>query len=135
VRKTLTIWLCVMILGAAAAAARQAAADDARVGIWTGTWEGEGSTGGFELTIEKSQEGPIGGHVSVIGEPAYKATLKTLAFEGDKLSATYDFTPAPEAEVVLTGTLGGGNFKGTWIVREKAGGTTAAQGTWTVAKK
>ena len=134
-RKTLAIWLCVMILGAAAAASHQAAADDVRVGTWTGTWEGEGSTGGFELTIEKSKEGLLAGRVSVTGEPTYKATLKTLSIEAEKLSATYDFTPAPEAEVVLAATIDGGKCKGTWILREKAGGTTAAQGTWSVAKK
>jgi hypothetical protein len=134
-RKALTFWLCIVILGGAAGASRQATSDEARAGTWSGTWEGEGATGGFELTLEKGKEGPLTGRVSVTGEPTYKATLKTLTIEGNKLTASYDFTPAPEAEVVLAATFDGNACKGTWVLREKATSTTAAQGTWSVARK
>jgi hypothetical protein len=102
-------------------------------GTWTGTWEGAG-TGGFELTLEKGKDGKLGGQVSVTGEPTYKATLKTLTFEGQKMSATYDFPPDESVEVTLTATFDGNTAKGTWADIQKAGGELAS-GTWTVAKK
>jgi hypothetical protein len=102
-------------------------------GTWTGTWEGAG-TGGFELTLEKDKDGKLGGRVSVTGEPTYKATLKTLTFEGQKMNATYDFPPDESMEVTLTATFDGNTAKGTWAAVQKAGGELAS-GTWTVAKK
>ena len=92
-RKSLTIWLCVLILGATVAAVQQAGDAADRTGTWTGTWEGGGGTGGFELTLEKPKDGPLAGRVSVTGEPTYKATLRTVTIEGNKLSAVYDFRP------------------------------------------
>ena len=102
-------------------------------GTWTGTWEGAG-TGGFELTLEKSKDGKLGGQVSVTGEPTYKATLRTLTFEGQKMNATYDFPPDESVEVTLTATFDGNTAKGTWAAIQKGGGELAS-GTWTVAKK
>ena len=88
-------FLCLMVLlaGVASMQAQQsggAAASDL-LGTWTGTWEGAGSSGGFELTLEKGKDGSPTGRVVVTGEPAYKATIRTLAFEGKKMTATYDF--------------------------------------------
>jgi hypothetical protein len=108
-------------------------ADD-MVGTWTGTWDGAGS-GGFELTLEKTKDGALGGKVSVTGEPTYKATLKTASFDGKKLAASYDFPPDERAEVVLAATVEGGTLKGTWTVRGKDGGAEAMSGTWTVKKQ
>jgi hypothetical protein len=136
VRKSLTVWLCVLACGTWLSAAQQSgdqAAD--RTGTWTGTWEGAGSTGGFELTLEKPKDGALGGKVSVTGEPAYQATLKTVTIEGNKLNATYDFPIAEGAEVSITCTFDAATCKGTWVVREKGSGNAAVDGTWTVAKK
>lgn len=108
-------------------------ADDV-VGTWTGTWDGAGS-GGFELTLEKTKDGALGGKVSVTGEPTYKATLKTATFDGKKLAATYDFPPDERAEVILAGTVDGGTLKGTWTVRGKDGSGEVASGGWTVKKQ
>ena len=137
-RKSLTLWLCVLFFGATVAtvAAVQQTADAAdRTGTWTGTWEGGGGTGGFELTLEKPKDGPLAGRVSVTGEPTYKATFKTVTIDGNKLSAVYDFPAAEGAEVVLAATFDGNSCKGTWVVREKASGNAALDGTWSVAKK
>ena len=133
-RKSLTLWLCVLILGTIVTAARQSGDAD-RSGTWTGTWEGAGQTGGFELTFQKPNTGPLTGGVSVTGEPTYKATFKTVTIEGNKLNAVYDFPPAEGAEVVLAGTFDGTTCKGTWVVREKASGNAALDGTWSVTKK
>jgi hypothetical protein len=121
VRKTLTLWLCVLTFGAAVAAVQQAGEAD-RTGTWTGTWEGGGSTGGFELTLEK----PSDGRVSVTGEPTYRATLKTVTIEGKKLKATDDF-PAAEFE--------GSACKGNWQLRETSSGNVAVEGTLSLVKK
>ena len=71
-RKSLTLWLCVLILGATVAAVQQAGDAADRTGTWTGTWEGGGGTNAC---------------------------------------------------------------KGTWVLREKASGNPALDGTWAVAKK
>jgi len=105
------------------------------LGVWSGTWEGAGGSGGFELTLEKAKDGAVTGKVSVTGEPTYQATFRTLSFDGSKMTASYDFPPEPAAEVLLTATFESSNAKGTWSLREKAGGTEAVSGTWNVAKK
>jgi hypothetical protein len=102
-------------------------------GIWSGTWDGAG-TGGFELTLEKGTDGALGGKVSVTGEPTYKATLKTVKFDGAKMTATYDFPPDERAEVALSATFEGNTGKGTWTVRSKDGGGEVASGGWTVKR-
>jgi hypothetical protein len=103
-------------------------------GTWSGTWEGGGGGGGgLDFTLETGKDGKPGGHVSVTGEPTYKATLKTLAFDGVKMTATYDFPADPAALVTLGGTFEAGAAKGTWSV--KGGSIEPVSGTWTVKKK
>lgn len=134
----------VMVSGAGARAAAGAGAAQSGgdafasaakyFGTWSGTWEGSGS-GGFDLTLEKASEGVAGGKVSVTGEPTYKATLKTVKFDGPKMSALYDFPPDDRAEIVLSATFEGDSAKGTWTARGKDGGAEIMSGTWTVKKK
>jgi hypothetical protein len=132
------VWLWILILGAVCSAAQRGVEGlkpgEEFLGIWTGTWDGAG-TGGFELTLEKDKDGAIGGRVSVTGEPTYKATLKTLTFDGRKMTASYDFPPDPGGEVRLATTFEGNAAKGTWSLREKATGNEVATGGWTVTKK
>jgi hypothetical protein len=124
--------LAIVVVGMSARVVR--AADQDYAGIWSGTWDGQGS-GGFELTLEKGTDGALGGKVSVTGEPTYKATLKTVKFDGGKMSATYDFPPDERAEVVLAATFDGDTAKGTWTVRAKDGGNEVFSGGWTVNKR
>ena len=133
-----TLCLCFFLCAAVGlAAAHQGSAADPYLGTWTGTWEMPGvGSGGFELTLEKDKDGAVVGRVAVSGDPAYKAALRTLAFDGPKLTAFYDFPPDERAEVQLTATFDGNSASGTWALREKAGnGDVAASGTWTVKKK
>jgi len=102
---------------------------------WSGTWDGSGSGGGFDLTLERGKDGAVIGKVSVTGDPAYEATLRTVSFEGRKLTARYDFTPEPAAEVVLKASFERDNATGTWSLVEKASGNEVASGGWKVAKK
>jgi len=103
------------------------------VGTWTGSWDGAG-TGGFELTLEKGKEGALRGRVSITGEPTYKATLRTVSFDGAKMTATYDFPPDESLEVLLVATFEGNKANGTWTARGKNNGSELVSGTWTVTK-
>lgn len=136
--KRWVVWLWIVILGATCAAAQRGAEGskpgEQFLGTWAGTWDGSGS-GGFELTLEKDKNGAVGGSVSVTGDPTYKATLKTLAFDGKKMIATYDFPPDPTGEVRLAATFDGVTATGTWSLREKANGNEVASGGWKVTKK
>ena len=129
--------LMLVVSGVVGAGARHGVTEPSSqtdlTGTWTGTWDGAG-TGGFELTLEKGKDGKLAGQVSVTGEPTYKATLKTLKIEGQKMNASYDFPPDESAEVTLTAIFDGDTAKGTWVLTQKAGGELAS-GTWTVAKK
>ena len=135
-RSWIVVWL--VVFGAICSAAQRglegAAASEPFIGTWNGTWEGAGSTGSFELTFEKGKEGPVTGKVSVT-QPDYKATFKTLSFDGKKMTATYDFPPDPSGEVALTGVFDGETSKGTWSIREKSTGNEVMTGTWTVTRK
>lgn len=135
-RKSAMVMIAILLC-AAAAAAQQAggAGPEQYAGVWNGSWEGDGAGGGFELTLEKPKDGPMSGRVSVTGEPTYKATFKSLAFDGKKMTATYDFPPDESFEVVLTTTFDGQDATGTWSAREKASGNQIASGSWKVSRK
>jgi len=105
------------------------------MGTWSGTWDGAGSSGGFELTLERDKDGALAVKVSVTGEPTYKATLKTVALEGGKMNAKYDFPPDDAAEVILAASFEGESATGTWSLREKATGNEVASGGWKVTRK
>ena len=119
--------------GAAKSSGGDAAAAKKHYGTWSGTWEGGGGKGGIEVTFEGGKDGKPGGNVSVTGEPTYKATFKTLSFEGGKMTATYDFPPDPAVLVTLAGTFEDAAANGTWSV--KGGQMEPQGGTWTAKKK
>src|SRR5262249_31157713 len=131
--------LILLVFGLVSSATGQSGADAAAAkkffGTWTGTWDGAGAGGGFELILESTKDGAPGGRVSVTSEPTYKATLKTLAFDGQKMSATYDFPPDDSMEILLAATFDGDTGKGTWSARGKNGGGEVAAGGWTVKKQ
>jgi hypothetical protein len=139
-RKTSWIWCVLFVVGAVSIAAAQRGAETAPkpesiAGVWPGTWEGAGSGGGFELTFEQPKEGPMTGKVSVTGEPTYKATLRSLAFDGKKMTAKYDFPADDSAEVTLAGTFEGNKATGSWSLAAKGTDNAIVSGTWTVTKK
>jgi len=111
-------------------------ADDKYLGLWSGSWEGGGGgSGGFDLTLERDKDKALTGNVSVTGEPTYKATLTSVAFDGAKMTAKYDYTPEPSSEVVLTGTYEGNSATGTWSLRDKASGNEVSSGAWKGTRK
>jgi hypothetical protein len=139
-RRNPWIWCLLFVAVAVSLASAQRGAEpspkpDQYVGTWPGTWEGVGSGGGFELTIEQAKDGPLTGKVAVTGEPTYNATLKSIAFDGKKMTGRYDFPEDESAEVLLAGTFDGEKATGTWSLQAKSGGTEVATGTWTVTRK
>jgi hypothetical protein len=139
-RRRVAIWSILFLVGTIASVHAQRGAEGAPkpesyAGTWTGTWDGAGSGGGFDLTLEQPKEGPMIGKVSVTGEPAYKATLKSLAFDGKKMTGKYDFPADESAEVTLVATFDGNKATGTWSLSAKANGTEVAGGTWTVTRR
>lgn len=139
VRNQFLVGLCLLILTIDGTAAQRdgqkPTPSEQLLGTWSGTWDGAGSGGGFELTLERDKDGALAGKVSVTGEPTYKATLKSAAFEGRKMNAKYDFPPDDAAEVILAASFEGDSATGTWSLREKATGNEVASGGWKVAKK
>jgi hypothetical protein len=123
------------MLGLAAAIAQEKNTGSEYVGTWSGTWQLDAQSGGFELTLEKGDGGAIKGRVSVTGEPTYKATIKTLAFDGKTMKASYDFPPDDQLEIVLAITFDGNKANGPWTARAKAAGTDVATGPITLEKK
>ena len=137
-RKALSCAL--LVLGSVCCLSAQRGAEaapkpESLVGTWSGTWDGAGSGGGFELTLEQPKDGPMTGKVSVTGEPAYKATLRSLAFDGKKMTAKYDFTPDDSAEVTLAAAFEGNKATGTWSLAAKGTDNAVASGGWTVSRK
>jgi hypothetical protein len=132
---------CVWVLAAffcaalavTAASTEQSGGDYA--GQWTGTWDGSGS-GNFELTLEKAKDGGTAGKVAVTTEQGnYTADLKSVSFNANKMTATYDFPLDPSAEVALAATFEAAKAAGTWSLRPKGGGAELVGGSFTVSKK
>src|SRR5262245_18818749 len=124
-----------VLLLASLLAAGQSASFEQYVGTWSGTWDGAGS-GNFELTIDKTKEGAPVGRVAVTTDGGnYNADLKSIAFDGAKMSAKYEFPLDTSAEVIVGVTFDAANAKGTWSLRPKGQDAEVAGGTFSVAKK
>jgi len=139
-RKSISITLAVLfslcICSRASAEHFQASADKQFTGAWAGTWEGGGGGGKIEVTIVKDEAGKFTGKVAVSTDGGdYTANLKSLAFEGNKMTAKYDFPPDEQGEVVLTATFDDASLKGGWSLRSKSDSTEMISGTWTASRK
>jgi hypothetical protein len=105
------------------------------VGSWSGTYDGSG-TGQFEMTLDKGKDGGMTGRVGVMTDAGnYTADLRTVSFEGSKMTATYDYPLDPSAEVIMTATFDGRSAKGTWVLRAKGQNDEVASGGLAVTKK
>lgn len=137
-RKSWAVYILLLVFGVVGSAQRgtEAASNGEQfVGTWTGSWDSGSSNGGFELTLEKGKDGVVGGRVSVTGEPTYKATFKALSFDGNKMTAKYDFPPDESAEIALAATFEGDKATGTWAAQAKGTDNPLLTGTWTVTKQ
>lgn len=106
------------------------------VGVWLGTWEGGGASGKFDVTLTKDADGKVTGSVAVIADAGnYDTKFSSIAFDGDKMTAKYDYPPDVSGEIALTATFGATDAKGTWALQPKGSTEAFAEGTWTVKKK
>jgi hypothetical protein len=116
----------------------QASSGEKYIGAWTGTWDGAGS-GTFEMTLDKATDathGSLTGRVEVGTDGGnYNAAFRTLAFDGPKMTARYDFPLDPSAEIVVTATFEDTAAKGTWAMRPKGQEGDLAAGTFAVTRK
>ena len=128
----------LVMLAVAAGAARtvaQSASGEQYAGTWLGTWDGSGE-GRFDLTLEKGKEGGITGKVAVTTDAGnYTAALRSIAFDGNKMTALYDFPLDTTAEIALTATFEDRSATGTWTLRQTSQGVAVAGGGWTVSRK
>jgi hypothetical protein len=109
---------------------------DPHVGTWAGTWEG-GGTGKFELTFKLGSDGKLTGGVAVgtdMGD--YTAKFTKVSFDGNQLTATYDYPLDAQGEISLSGTFEGKSASGTWGLGPKGQSTSQAMatGTWKIEK-
>jgi hypothetical protein len=124
-----TVLALVFVMGS------QAAETPAQMaGKYQGTWEGGGAGGRFDLILEVGADGKLNGSVSVGGDQEYTANFTSFSLNGNALTAKYDFTPQPEAEIVLAATIEGGKATGTWVMQPKGQEQGLANGTWTAKK-
>src|SRR6185295_6542253 len=115
-RSALLVLMFCGLCAAVVAGAVQTSAADQYLGQWRGTWDGAGS-GDFELTLDK-KDGALAGRVAVTTEAGpYTADLKTVAFDGAKMNARYDFPLDAGAEVIIAATFESSSAKGTWSLR------------------
>jgi lipocalin len=123
------------ITSAAAIDATQSSRGQEYTGTWSGTWDGSGS-GEFELTLEQTKDSALGGRVAVTTDGGnYTAELKSVAFDGTKMTASYEFPLDPSAEVAISATFDNRTAKGTWLLHPKGQAAEIASGTWTVTRK
>jgi hypothetical protein len=134
-RVCVLIFLLGAIVSATASARSQSSRGQEYAGTWSGTWDGSGS-GEFELTLEQTKDGAIGGKIAVTTDGGnYNADLKSVAFDGNRMTAAYDFPLDPSAEVAVSATFDQKTAKGTWMLRPKGQSTEIASGTFSVTRK
>ena len=128
--------LALVGIGISGAVAADSASGAEYVGVWTGTWEGGGGSGRFDLTLTKGTDGKVEGGVSVGSDTGdYVAQFVSLSFAGNQLTARYSYTPDEQADIAVTATFEGKVATGTWSMVPKGQDTAMANGTWTVTKK
>ena len=113
------------------------AADNSQyAGTYSGTWEGAGGAGKFEMTLTVGTDGQLAGGVSVGSDQGdYTAKFTSLTLADGKLKAKYDYTPDTQAEIALSASVSGGVVSGEWLMLPKGQEQALANGTWKVSKK
>src|SRR5579863_6554647 len=81
------VWVLLAALWLVAHAPPAAADGDQYLGKWTGTYQGDNTSGHFELILERGSAGLITGTIAVSGDGGgaadYSAKLKSASFSGD----------------------------------------------------
>jgi hypothetical protein len=131
----LSLSISVASLAAAHDQKDQKAAGDSFVGTWAGKWEGGGSSGNIEVAISKDSEKLVGKVSANTDNGDYNAAFKSLAFDGNKMTAVYDLPLMDNVEITLISTFDGNSTRGTWSAHEKGQTTEIIGGPWTATRK
>jgi hypothetical protein len=134
-------WLLLASICLGLAVAPATAADgDQYLGTWSGNWAGtDGSSGHFQLNIERSGDGKLTGSIAVTqdggGGSDYNSKLKNAAFAGDKFTAAYE-PPDGQSEINMKGTFGSKGADGEWslVAKGQPSSPAVASGTWKIVK-
>jgi len=136
------IWVVLAGVWLGAQATPAAAADgDQYLGKWTGTYQGDSTSGHFELTLERSGEGTLTGTIAVSGDGGggadYSAKLKIASFSGDSFTAAYDPPGDDQTQINLKGKFNLKSGDGDWSVSAKAqpASPPVATGTWKIIRQ
>lgn len=110
--------------------------EDRLAGVWKGTWERTGGSGGtFQLTIEKNSDGKSGTvRVEQGGNELYTAGIREASVNGNKMMVKYD-SPDGQAEILLEGEWLDKAFAGTWSYRPSGESAYTPAGTWKASKE
>ena len=117
-RRTLPLILLALVVSLATPFAQSdAAAENNAIGVWTGTYTGDGS-GKYTMTIQRDAAKKLGGSVTSTDETGESdtATFKTVVVNGPKLSITYPTPDGDGGEVQLEATLDKSSLTGAWKV-------------------
>jgi hypothetical protein len=135
------VWILLATAWLAAQPVPAGAADgDQYLGKWTGTYQGDNTSGHFELILERGSAGLITGTIAVSGDGGgaadYSAKLKSAAFAGDTFTAAYDPPGDDQTQINLKGTFNPKGGDGDWSVSAKAqpASPPVATGTWKISK-
>ena len=135
------LWLLLSSLWLGALAAPAIAADgDQYLGTWTGTWQGDNSSGHFQLNLERGSEGKVTGSIAVSqdggGGSDYTAKLKSADFTGNKFAAAYE-PPDGQSQINLKGTFTPQGADGDWSLgaKDQPASPAMTSGTWKITKK
>jgi hypothetical protein len=129
-----TLWLGAHTIPAAAADG------DQYLGKWSGTYQGDNTSGHFELILERGSAGLITGTIAVSGDGGgaadYSAKLKSASFAGDTFTAAYDPPGDDQTQINMKGTFNPKGGDGEWSVSAKPSSSPpVASGTWKIIKQ
>ena len=129
-----TLWLGAHTIPAAAADG------DQYLGKWSGTYQGDNTSGHFELILERGSAGLITGTIAVSGDGGgaadYNAKLKSASFSGDTFTAAYDSPGDDQTQINMKGTFNPKGGDGEWSVSAKpSSNPPVASGTWKIIKQ
>ena len=136
------LWILLASVWLGAHALPAAGADgDQYLGKWSGTYQGENTSGHFELILERGSAGLITGTIAVSGDGGgaadYSTKLKSASFAGDAFTAAYDPPGDDQTQINLKGTFNPKGGDGDWSVNAKAQPVSppVATGTWKITKQ
>jgi hypothetical protein len=136
------LWVLLAGVWLGAPSAPAAAADgDQYLGKWAGTYQGDNTSGHFELILERGGGGLITGTIAVSGDGGgaadYSAKLKSASFAGDTFTAAYEAPGDDQSTINLKGTFSLKGGDGDWSVSAKAqpASPPVATGTWKIIKQ